>query len=173
MDQEILRVFFSDVLLECSLLRWRRTAVKRRFVCLHLMNVDQLQLSSSNSAPNSGNNRHLTIPFEGGMHSFKRQSACVKGKDLVGCLWQKSNWSMSDRRSYGVLENQLKRQQRTPLTYVTKTWSDVLLNKKDIYPYLKCFLYDKLLKPRQSFRITLYNAASERPFMTIGEGWWL
>jgi len=36
-----------------------------------------VQLSSGNSAPNSGNNHHLTIPFEGGMHSFKRQSACV------------------------------------------------------------------------------------------------
>ena len=34
-------------------------------------------LSSSNSAPNSGNNHHLTIPFEGGMHSFKKQVACV------------------------------------------------------------------------------------------------
>jgi len=25
-----------------------------------------------------------------------------------------------------------------------------------MYTYLKCFVYDKLLKPRQSFRITLY-----------------
>jgi len=30
-----------------------------------------VQLSSGNSAPNSGNNHHLTIPSEGGMHSFK------------------------------------------------------------------------------------------------------
>ena len=36
-----------------------------------------VQLSSGKSAPNSGNNHHLTIPFEGGMHSFKRQGACV------------------------------------------------------------------------------------------------
>ena len=36
-----------------------------------------VQLSSGNSAPNSGNNHHLTIPFEGGIHSFKRQGACV------------------------------------------------------------------------------------------------
>jgi hypothetical protein len=50
------------------------------------MNVGQLQLSSDNSAPNSGNNHHLTIPFEGGMHSFKRQGACGKGKALVGRL---------------------------------------------------------------------------------------
>jgi len=41
--------------------------------------------------------------------------------------------------------------------YVTKTWSVVLLNKKKhIYCYLKCIVYDKLLKPRQSFRIILY-----------------
>ena len=36
-----------------------------------------VQLSSGNSAPNSGNNHHLTIPFEVCMHSFKRQGACV------------------------------------------------------------------------------------------------
>ena len=35
-------------------------------------------------------------------------------------------------------------------------WSVVLLSKKYIYSYLKCIVYDKLLKPRQSFRITLY-----------------
>ena len=40
--------------------------------------------------------------------------------------------------------------------YVTKTWSVVLLNKKYIYSYLKCIVYDKSLKPRQSFWITLY-----------------
>jgi len=28
--------------------------------------------------------------------------------------------------------------------------------KKNIYCHLKCIGYDKLLKPRQSFRITLY-----------------
>jgi len=36
-----------------------------------------VQLSSGNSIPNSGNNNHLAIPFEGGTHSFKRQGACV------------------------------------------------------------------------------------------------
>jgi len=45
---------------------------------------------------------------------------------------------------------------RAPVRYVTKTWSVVLLNKKHIYCYLKCIVYGKLLKPRQSFRITLY-----------------
>ena len=29
--------------------------------------------------------------------------------------------------------------------------------KKYIYSYLKCIVYDKLLKPRQSFWTTLYN----------------
>jgi hypothetical protein len=49
------------------------------FVCLYFMNVGQLQLSSGNSSPISGNNHHLTIPFEYGVHSFKR---CVcKGKN--------------------------------------------------------------------------------------------
>ena len=36
-----------------------------------------VQLSSGNSAPHSGNNHHLTVPFEGGMHSFKRQGVHV------------------------------------------------------------------------------------------------
>ena len=38
-----------------------------------------------------------------------------------------------------------------------KNLSVVLLNKKKyIYSYLKCIVYDKLLKPRQLFWITLY-----------------
>jgi len=45
---------------------------------------------------------------------------------------------------------------RAPVRYVTKTWSVVLLIKKYIYSYLKCIVYEKLLKPRQSFRLTLY-----------------
>ena len=52
--------------------------MRRRFVCLHFMNVGQLQLSSGNCVPNSGKNHHMAIPFEGVMHSFKRQGACVK-----------------------------------------------------------------------------------------------
>jgi len=36
-----------------------------------------VQLSSGNYAPNSGNSHHLTIPFEGDMHSSKRQGAYV------------------------------------------------------------------------------------------------
>ena len=68
--------------------------MRRRFVCLHFMNVGQLQLSSGNSAPNSGKNRHLTIPFEGGMHSFKRQGACVKGKPspLLQTVWNELDY---------------------------------------------------------------------------------
>jgi len=37
-----------------------------------------------------------------------------------------------------------------------KTWS-VILNKIYVYSYLKCIVYDKLLKPRRTFRITLYK----------------
>ena len=37
-----------------------------------------VQLSSNNSAPNSGNSQHLTVPFEGDMHSFKRlECVCI------------------------------------------------------------------------------------------------
>jgi hypothetical protein len=36
-----------------------------------------VQLSRGNSAPNSGNIHHLTIPFKGGMCSFMRQGVCV------------------------------------------------------------------------------------------------
>ena len=32
---------------------------------------------------------------------------------------------------------------------------------KTVYSYLKCIVYDKLLKPRQSFLITLYNTEHE------------
>ena len=43
----------------------------------------------------------------------------------------------------------IKGQYRAPVRYVTKTWSVFLLNKKKrIYYYLKCTVYDKLLKPR-------------------------
>ena len=34
-------------------------------------------------------------------------------------------------------------------------------NDDDIYSYLKCIVYDMLLKPRQSFRITLYSSFSQ------------
>jgi len=36
-----------------------------------------VQLSSGNSAPNSGNNHNLKIPFEIGMQKFKSQDSCV------------------------------------------------------------------------------------------------
>jgi len=56
---------------------------------------------------------------------------------------------------------------RAPVRYVTKTWSVVLLNKKDIYSYLKCIVFHKLLQPRQSFRITLYNVLSHQVMLEI------
>ena len=42
---------YAFLSLENSLLRWRRKAVRRRFVCFYFMNVGQLQLSSGNSSP--------------------------------------------------------------------------------------------------------------------------
>ena len=42
--------------------------------------IVRVQLSSGNSATNSGNNHNLTIPFEDDMHSFKRQVAFVSRK---------------------------------------------------------------------------------------------
>ena len=52
-------------------------------MCLYFMTVGQLQQSSGNSAPNSGNNHHLTIPFDGGMHSFKK-TGCVCKRTSTG-----------------------------------------------------------------------------------------
>ena len=69
--------------------------MRRRFVCLHFTNVGQLQLSSGNSAPNSGKNHHLTISFEGGMHGFKRKGACVKETitaDMVQTFWNELDY---------------------------------------------------------------------------------
>ena len=65
-------------------------------MCLHFMNVGQLQLSSGNSAPNSGKNHHLTIAFESGMHSFKRQGACVKETITANML--QTVWNELDYR---------------------------------------------------------------------------
>ena len=64
-------------------------------MCLYFMNVGQLQLYSGNSALNSGKNHHLTIPFEGGKHSFKRQGACVKETttaDLIQTVWNELDY---------------------------------------------------------------------------------
>jgi len=36
-----------------------------------------VQLSSGNSVPNSGNNHHLTIPFEGGMQFQETGCLCI------------------------------------------------------------------------------------------------
>ena len=64
---------------------------------------------------------------------------------------------------------------RAPVRYVTKTWSVVLLNKKKhIFSYLKCIVFDKLLKPRQSFRITLYvlfNKICRAPVRYVTKTW--
>ena len=72
--------------------------MRRRFVCLNFMNVGQLQLSSGNSAPNSGKNHHLTIPFEGRMYSFKRQGVCVKetiAADMLQTVWNELDYRVN------------------------------------------------------------------------------
>ena len=69
--------------------------MRRRFVCLHFMKVGQSPLSSGNFAPKSGKNHHLTIPFEGGLHSFKRQGACVKETitaDMLQTVWNELDY---------------------------------------------------------------------------------
>ena len=69
--------------------------MRRRSVCLHFMNVGQLQLSSGNSVPNSGKKHHLTIPFEAGMHSFKSRGACVKETitaDMLPTVWNELDY---------------------------------------------------------------------------------
>jgi len=65
-------------------LRWTRlhgsgeNYMTRIFRCRGLLKIIVgVQLSSGNSAPNSRNNRHLSIAFESGIHSFKRQGTCV------------------------------------------------------------------------------------------------
>jgi hypothetical protein len=63
-------------------------------------------------------------------------------------------------QSVTIVQRQF-RTYRAPVSYVTITWSVVLLNKKCTYCYLRCIVYDKLLKPRQSFWINLYF--SEEP----------
>jgi len=51
---------------------------------------------------------------------------------------------------------------RAPVMYVTKTGTVVLLNKKNTYTAISSVLcIDKLLKPRQSFLITLYMLEDE------------
>ena len=59
---------------------------EKAFCVLTFHECRSVRIVQRQSAPNSGNNHHLTIPLEGGMHSFKRQGACVKGKALVGRL---------------------------------------------------------------------------------------
>ena len=59
------------------------------------MGMNELQLSKGNSAPNSGKNHHLTISFEGGIHSFKRQGACVKETitaDMIQTVWNETDY---------------------------------------------------------------------------------
>jgi len=69
--------------------------------------------------------------------------------------WHATNSLKQTRLSCWYLWNHKGCIYKAPLSYVTKIWSVVLLNKIK-YSYLKCIVYDKLLKHQQSFWITLY-----------------
>jgi hypothetical protein len=81
---------------------------------------------------------------------------CVERTRLsCWCLWNYKGCTYRASVRY-CLWNYKGCTYRASVRYVTKTWSVVLLRKKYISSYLKCIVYDKLLKPRQSFLITLY-----------------
>jgi len=69
----------------------------------------------------------------------------VRSKLYVACQWWSFQWRFWFVPSVPGY-----------VRYVTETWCVVLLNKKHLHCYLKCIVYDKLLNPRQSFRITQY-----------------
>ena len=63
-----------------------------RVLTFHEMSVSY-NCPACNSASNSVKNHHLIIPFEGGMHNFKRQGASVK--ETITAAWYKqfgTNW---------------------------------------------------------------------------------
>ena len=87
---------YAFLRLERSLLRWRRTAMRRRLGCLHFSIVLMFVESQR-------------VPIE--------NTCKVCNKNLERCSIKRKNY---------------------------------------IYSYVNCIVYDKLLKPRQSFRIILY-----------------
>jgi len=106
------------------------------FLSMGLRQVSGLCSSSSCKYPGTegpNQNRHWNYHSRHATNSLERtRLSCWCLQNHKGCIY------------------------RAPVRYVTKTWSVVLLNKKYIYSYLNRIVYDKLLKPRQSFRITLY-----------------
>ena len=75
--------------------------------------------------------------------------------------WHATNSLKQTRLSCWCSQNHKQCIYSAPVKYVSKLWSVVLLNKKYIYSYLKCIVCDRLLKPWQSFRITLYLCYGE------------
>ena len=63
-------------------------------------------------------------------------------------VWNESDYRVDVCRTY--IEH-IGCTYRTPVRYVTKTRSVVLLNKKNQILLFMGIVYDKLLKPRQSF----------------------
>ena len=121
-----------------------------------------VQLSSGNSAPNSGNNHNLTIPFEDGMHGFKKQGACVSRNWRYESEPPLKPSPLTCYRQFGtnsIIVLMFVESQRVHIYSTCKVCNKKSLEccsiKKNTYSDLKCLVYDKLLKPRQSFWITL------------------
>jgi len=68
---------------------------------------------------------------------------------VPNCLWHVSGDGFNGGSdSYRQFRDTCGKRRNINLVYVTKTWSVVLVNKKGhTYSYLKCIVYDKLLKP--------------------------
>ena len=72
--------------------------------------------------------------------------------------WHATNSLERTRLSCWCLKNHKGCTYRAPVRYVTKTWSVVLLNKRT---HILLLVYGKLLKPRQSFWMTLFIVNTE------------
>ena len=68
---------------------------EKAFCVLTFHECQSVTIVQRQSAPNSGRKHHLTIPFEGGMQSFKRQGACVKETitaDMLQTVWNELDY---------------------------------------------------------------------------------
>jgi hypothetical protein len=89
----------------------------------------------------------LTESGEGGSCSFWEPYGTYKYRVIRNNCRDFNNMSASNELDYSVDVCRITKgcTYRAPARYVTKSWSVVLLNKKYIYCYLKCIVYDKLL----------------------------
>ena len=92
---------------------------------------------------------------------FNRTTLQVFVTYLVGTLYVHPLWFYRHQHGNRVHSKLFVACQRwwfqsVPIRIYTQYTWDRSICKKYIYSYLKCIVYDKLLKPWQSFRITLY-----------------